>query len=146
MTSCRQNCLPVVKDQAQISILLLKAKTCYATLSAPFQKARTFFSSIEFKIMVQFCYFRLYFGTETVSCLLLQRMSIDMDKKWRKLRTFFQVLILCPQKLFKNYYSQCSLKKFVWHLCYNVAGAFRVRVKTLSNDFTTLKLTQNDTE
>ena len=32
------------------------------------------------KIMVQFCYLRLYLGTETISCRLLQRMaSMDMD-------------------------------------------------------------------
>ena len=36
--------------------------------------------------------------------------------------------------------------KFAWYLFYNATGAFRVRVKTLSNDFTTLKLTQNGTE
>ena len=32
------------------------------------------------KIMVQFCYLRLYLGPETISCRLLQRMaSMDMD-------------------------------------------------------------------
>ena len=31
--------------------------------------------------MVEFCYLRLYLGTETVSCRLLQRMA-RMDLDW----------------------------------------------------------------
>ena len=36
--------------------------------------------------MVQFCYLRLYLGTETIFCRLLQRMSgMDMDWNLKKL-------------------------------------------------------------
>jgi len=42
--------------------------------------------------MVQLCYFRLYLGTETVSCRLLQRMArMDMDWNLEKLGQLFQV-------------------------------------------------------
>ena len=45
------------------------------------------------KIMVQFCYSRLYLGTETISCCLCQRMArMDMDCKLKKLGQGFQVL------------------------------------------------------
>ena len=43
--------------------------------------------------MVQFCYSRLYLGTETISCCLCQRMArMDMDCDLKKLGQGFQVL------------------------------------------------------
>ena len=40
------------------------------------QKAKTFLASIEFKkIIVQFCYFRLYLGVESVSFRLFRAMD-----------------------------------------------------------------------
>ena len=51
--------------------------------------------------MVQFCYLRLYLGTETISCRLCQRMArMDMDCNLKKLGQGFQVLqnvMLCLQ-------------------------------------------------
>ena len=43
--------------------------------------------------MVQFCYVRLYLGTETVSCrvLLLLMARMNMDWKMEKLGHLFQV-------------------------------------------------------
>ena len=59
--------------------------------------------------MVQFCYLRLYLGTETISCRLCQRMArMDMDCNLKKLGQGFQVLqtvMLCLQNGSpKNYY------------------------------------------
>ena len=52
--------------------------------------------------MVQFCYSRLYLGTETISCCLCQRMArMDMDCNLKKLGQGFQVsqnVMLCLQK------------------------------------------------
>ena len=43
--------------------------------------------------MVQFCYSRLYLGTETISCCLCQRMArMHMDCNLKKLGQGFQVL------------------------------------------------------
>ena len=51
--------------------------------------------------MVQFCYLRLYLGTENVSCLLMQRMTqMDMDWNLKTLEYLFQVL--CLQKSPRN--------------------------------------------
>ena len=51
--------------------------------------------------MVQFCYLRLYLGTETISCRLCQGMvRMDMDCNLKKLGQGFQVLqnvMLCLQ-------------------------------------------------
>ena len=46
-----------------------------------FKKVNFVFASIKFqKITVQFCYFRLYIGIETVSCRPLQRIArMDVD-------------------------------------------------------------------
>ena len=53
--------------------------------------------------MVQFCYLRLYLGTENVSCLLMQRMTrMDMDWNLKTLEYLFQVLKLCLQKSPRN--------------------------------------------
>ena len=52
--------------------------------------------------MVQSCYLRLYLGIDTVSCHL-----IAMDGKGGnglKLEKRFQLLMLCLQKLPKNYH------------------------------------------
>ena len=47
-----------------------------------FKKVNFVFASIKFqKITVQFCYFRLYIGIETVSCRPLQRIA-RMDVDW----------------------------------------------------------------
>ena len=43
--------------------------------------------------MIQFCYFRLNLGTDTVSCCLFSRM--DMDWNLKILDQLFQVLMLC---------------------------------------------------
>ena len=50
-------------------------------IHAIFKKVNFVFASIKFqKIMVQFCYFRLYIGIETVSCRPLQRIArMDVD-------------------------------------------------------------------
>lgn len=50
-------------------------------IQAIFNKINFVFASIKFqKIMVQFCYFRLYLGTEIVSWRLLQQMArMNMD-------------------------------------------------------------------
>ena len=46
------------------------------------------------KIMVQFCYLRLYLGTVTVSCHLLQRMArMEMDWDLKQLGQLFRVLM-----------------------------------------------------
>ena len=46
--------------------------------------------------MIQFCYFRLNLGIDTVSCCLLPRM--DMDWNLKILGQLFQVLMLCLWK------------------------------------------------
>ena len=50
-------------------------------IQAIFNKINFVFASIKFqKIMVQFCYFRIYIGIETVSCRPLQRIPrMDVD-------------------------------------------------------------------
>ena len=46
------------------------------------------------KIMVQFCYLRLYLGIVTVSCHLLQRMArMEMDWDLKQLGQLFRVLM-----------------------------------------------------
>ena len=53
--------------------------------------------------MVQFCYLRLYLGTENLSCLLMQRMTrMDMEWNLKTLEYLFQVLKLCLQKSLRN--------------------------------------------
>ena len=56
--------------------------------------------------MVQFCYFRLYLGTETVSCCLLQQMArMNMDENLKLWANVFKVLMHCyPCKIHQNYY------------------------------------------
>ena len=55
------------------------------------------------KILVAFCYFRLYFVNETVSCCLLQRMArMNMNWNLKKLAQLFQVLTPCLQKSPEN--------------------------------------------
>ena len=58
---------------------------------------------LNFKILVAFCHFRLYFVNETVSCCLLQRMArMNMDWNLKKLAQLFQVLTPCLQKSPEN--------------------------------------------
>ena len=46
-----------------------------------FKKLKPFSHKLNSKITVQFCYLRLYLGTETIFCRLLQRMArIDMEE------------------------------------------------------------------
>ena len=53
--------------------------------------------------MLQFCYLRLYLGTENLSCLLMQRMTrMDMEWNLKTLEYLFQVLKLCLQKSLRN--------------------------------------------
>ena len=53
--------------------------------------------------MLQFCYLRLYFGTESVLCRLLHRMArMDIDSNLIKLGQFYPVLMMWLQKSSKN--------------------------------------------
>ena len=57
------------------------------------------------KMLVQFCWVRIYLGVETVSCCLLQGIArTDMDWNFKKLCQLFQVLMLCLQKSSKKYW------------------------------------------
>ena len=50
--------------------------------------------------MVQFCYLRLYLGTETISCRLCQRMArMDMDCNLKKLGQRFTKCNAMPTKI-----------------------------------------------
>ena len=45
--------------------------------------------------MLQFCYLRLYFGTESVLCRLLHRTArMDIDSNLIKLGQFYPVLMM----------------------------------------------------
>ena len=54
------------------------------------------------KTMVQFCYVRLYLGTETVSCrgLSLLMARINMNWRLRKMGYLFQVLCITQKDIF----------------------------------------------
>ena len=55
------------------------------------------------KILVAFCYFRLYLGIKTISYGLLQRMArMNMNWNLKKLAYLFQVLTPCLQKSPEN--------------------------------------------
>lgn len=63
-----------LRAQLRYQDVILKEATSRYLLS--FQKALNFFShQLHSKIMVKFCYFRLYLGIDTVSCFLLPRMA-----------------------------------------------------------------------
>ena len=44
----------------------------------------------------------VYYGTEIVSCLLLQQMEMDFNPSFKKLEFFFQISMLCLQNLPSN--------------------------------------------
>ena len=80
--------------------------------------------------MLEFCYLRLYFAIETVSCRLLQRMArteMDCNVKMPAKLTGKLLQLLPPR----------PLMKFVWYLLYNSTRAFCVWVKLLGNDLST---------
>ena len=65
------------------------------------------------KIMVQFCYLRLYVGAETVSCRLLLRMArMDADWNLKNLGQHFHVSMPFLQKSPNIYYGLGYLTKF----------------------------------
>ena len=54
--------------------------------------------------MVQFCYLRLYLGTENLSCLLMQRMTrMVMDWNLKTLEYLFSSFNAMPAKITQKY-------------------------------------------
>ena len=61
-------------------------------LSSGLKKLKRFSHQLNFKIMSQLCYLRLYLGIEIVSCSLLQRVArMRMDSNLKTLGQPFQV-------------------------------------------------------
>ena len=74
--------LPVLRYNTSgllVQSLVLKSLTLFVIFLKSYNVSSHQLNSIP-KIMVQFCYLRLYVGTETVSCRLLLRMArMDVD-------------------------------------------------------------------
>ena len=74
------------------------------------------------KILFQFCYSRLHWRIETVSCLLLLRTArMDVDWNFKKLGQLLPRL----QKPPKIWWWMWNQMEFVWYILQNSAEAFR---------------------
>ena len=93
-------------------ICVLGTMSCYLLFKKKKKKPKRVFACINCipKTMGQFCYFRLSWGIETVSCPLLPRMGrMNMDSSLKNFDQLFRVLM---QKSRKRYYGLYSLMKF----------------------------------
>ena len=86
------------------------------------------------KLMMQFCYLRLFEGTETVSWHLSLRMAwMEWIETWKNWPIFFPVLMLRAPKILKKFIMASPHCKIIWHLRRSFTEAFCLWLKPQSN-------------